>query len=333
MREHLLGYLLGALDETEQAQVEELLQRDPQLRNELKQLGASLEPMRAGADLYPEPEGLAERTCKFVAEHATVETSSLPSSSSQAAGRYWRNRRWTFADVFVAGGVVATASLLFFPAILNSRQQARVSNCGNNLRALHLALVNYSSANHHFLPTMPTEGNLAFAGVYAPLVYHGGYIDRPNAFLCPASPRLPFGRRFRIPTVGELNALRGLKLALLQSSVGGSYGYNLGYFVDNRHHGIRYRGRSNFAVMSDSPSLHFPRRQSDNHDGKGQNILFEDGHVRYTFTCRAGCDDVFLSDRRYVEAGRQIHDAVIARSTSPPLLPHWTDATIVPASN
>ena len=40
MREHLLGYLLGALDGAEHDEVKRELERNPQLRRELQQLEA-----------------------------------------------------------------------------------------------------------------------------------------------------------------------------------------------------------------------------------------------------------------------------------------------------
>ena len=67
-------------------------------------------------------------------------------------------------------------------------------------------------------------------------------------------------------------------------------------------------------------AFHRPGRQSDNHAGYGQNVLFEDGHVQFLVTCKTDCDNVFLSERNLVEAGRHPDDSVIGHSTAAPLL-------------
>ncbi|MCA9269238.1 MAG: hypothetical protein KDA41_12240, partial [Planctomycetales bacterium] len=74
--------------------------------------------------------------------------------------------------------------------------------------------------------------------------------------------------------------------------------------------------------LADSPSLHLPGRQSANHGGRGQNVLFEDQHVEYLTTVRPADvrDEVYLSDRGYVEAGRHYNDAVIGESAAQPML-------------
>ena len=51
MREDLLGYLLDALEPSEQEQVERELQRSPQLRDELQRLRAQLAPFIAWSAL------------------------------------------------------------------------------------------------------------------------------------------------------------------------------------------------------------------------------------------------------------------------------------------
>src|SRR5687767_6621687 len=71
-REHLLGYLLGALERTEHEQVEAELESNPALRDELRRLenrlghvGLADEPVS-----YDPPPGLAVRTCRLVAVKA-----------------------------------------------------------------------------------------------------------------------------------------------------------------------------------------------------------------------------------------------------------------------
>jgi hypothetical protein len=58
-----------------------------------------------------------------------------------------------------------------------------------------------------------------------------------------------------------------------------------------------------------------------NHGRKGQNVLFEDGHVEFLQGCNAeGCpDNIFLNDRGQPTAGVHANDAVIGPSHAHPL--------------
>lgn len=69
MHERLLGYLLGALESEEQAQVEELLQTVDQVQKQAEMLRRGLEPLEG--DDHEElhiPSQLAARTCRLVRE-------------------------------------------------------------------------------------------------------------------------------------------------------------------------------------------------------------------------------------------------------------------------
>ena len=55
VREQLLGYLLGALDETEQDSIQEQLERDAKLRHELAELRDKLRPLEATRSEFTPP--------------------------------------------------------------------------------------------------------------------------------------------------------------------------------------------------------------------------------------------------------------------------------------
>jgi len=209
---------------------------------------------------------------------------------------------------------------LFFPAIASSRFQSQVTGCRDNLRLLHVALMQYADANHGFFPAVPREGELSFAGIYGPLLHHGGYAVDLGLFFCPAAIDTDHAEYPAIPTLTELRARQGRRLVGLQRRSGGSYGYTLGIVINGTYYGVRDEGRVHFAVMADAPSAHLAGRQSDNHAGRGQNVLYGDGHVHFLPTCQSDCDNVYLSDRNLVEAGRHWDDAVLGHSTASPLL-------------
>jgi len=69
MRENLLGYVLGALDESEHENVRLHLDTDPRLQHDLRRLEARLTLLLDEADDFDPPDGLAGRACALVADH------------------------------------------------------------------------------------------------------------------------------------------------------------------------------------------------------------------------------------------------------------------------
>jgi anti-sigma-K factor RskA len=65
-REQLLGYLFGALEESERESVASQLAQDPNLRRELARLHQRLEPLGGTQPDFMPPAGLAKRTCRLV---------------------------------------------------------------------------------------------------------------------------------------------------------------------------------------------------------------------------------------------------------------------------
>ncbi len=346
MRDALLGYLLDALEPDERAEVEQKLKHSQELQDELALLSQALEPLEPAVGHYPPPIGLAERACEFVARRTMVMTFAGAGGDTQAAETLPRSSRWslsdwTLADWAVAAGIFLAAAMIFFPAVSHSRYTARLAACQDNLRRIGVALAQYSGLHRGYFPEVPAEGNLSAAGIYAPTLVNDQLLADPHALICPGSDLASQVSTFKVPTLDELRRAQGKNLARLQQSMGGSYGYHLGYASDGHVQPMRNLQRPSFALMADAPRHQpaqggaVPLPQSLNHDGSGQNVLFEDGHVGYLTTSKAGgLDDIFLNDRGQVAAGLHRDDAVIANSGAPPIAVTTEkdpDATTAPA--
>ncbi len=355
MQENLLGYLMGALDEAQRAEVQAALEADPQLAAECARLEQTIAPLSEDEAWIDPPSRLAERTIALVEAQAVKQATATRSTKLEellasrtdcpsappienevtTAGRTDRrsvlpaneqalsSRRWTLADAIVTACILAAAAVLLFPAIASSRHQAALTQCQNNLRQVGQALVDYSYDHDGRFPLVPANGKLGVAGIYAPILKESGRLQRDSLVLCPSSELAEEANTFAIPTTEEVLRKNGKALTETQKKMGGSFGYAFGYEDDNNSYLANLnRGRPRFAILADSPSLHLKDRQSDNHGGYGQNVLFEDGHVEYLRRCctTETTDNVFLSDRGFVEAGRHWNDAVIGNSWARPVL-------------
>lgn len=329
--QRLLGYLLAATDEAEREAIEADLQRDPLLRERLARLRARLGPLRDAWTEYDPPDGLARRTCAYVAACAAhSETDVQPAAAPVVYGEPFRAAlpagdsaaaTWGWPDFSVAAGVLVAALVLIFPAIESSRFTAQVVTCQDHLRQLGQALIGYSRHHQGYFPQLPERGRLAAAGLYAPILLRDGYLDDKRWILCPGS-SLAGDPQFRIPSLEELQSAAGSELARLRAMMGGSFGYSLGYTDRGAYRNTRNLGRAMFALMADAPSQALPGYQSLNHGGRGQNVLFEDGHVRFLVTPRPSLpgDDFFVNDLGLIAPGNHCNDAVIGASDAAPVV-------------
>jgi hypothetical protein len=320
IREQLIGYVLGSLEDSELRLVEHQLEHDPNWRAELAEVQKALEPLVDAYQEYDPPPGLAQQTCQFVqqeSERLQVVRPCRPEVILE--GGFDTRSRWRLADWVVVGGVCLAAAALFFPAILNSRLSSRIAFCQNNLRELGIALSQFSEATHErFFPKVDTNGNRAFAGIYAPILCDGGFMNDDGLVVCPESSLVQEPTSHHIPSLEEIDAARDDRILILQRQAGGSYAFNVGYLVNGEHCTARNQGRSHYAIMADSPSLDWV---GPSH-GHGVNILYEDMHVRFIASANNTIpgDDPFRNLLGRPEAGIHCDDAVVAPSYAPPLL-------------
>lgn len=345
IREQLVGYLLGALEPDETRQVEEELDRSPQLRGELHSVANKLQvlgfPEREDEiEFEGPPRGLALRTCDMIdwqiaaisdgvstslavgPKEAPVESKVTPASCDRLATHDLVSRKRTRGiDYLVAGSVLVAAFVLAAPAIWKSREDARNLQCQNNLREIGIGLTSWAQlAPDGRVPRIESEGPRAAAGMYAPLLVDRKLVTNPATFVCASVPRPSDHAEFRVPPLEEIDSAPQDLLAQLHRMMGGNYGYNLGFVSNGQHVAPKFEGRSDYVLMSDSPSNNYPGRRSANHGGKGQNILYEDNSVRFVVDPPVLDieDDLYLNRSGIVAAGEDSRDIVIGESWAKP---------------
>jgi hypothetical protein len=342
MADDLLGYLLGASDGAEREIIRNKLEHDEELQSQLLALERQLAPLEAERWNIEPPKGLADRTCALifnapVAEAAisspgsTATENGVPLSSAIAAERAetptgWI--RWSFADVCLAAGMSIAALFLLAPGILKSRELARLNLCQENLRSLGVAMPVWAGLAQGYLPPIPASGNAAAAGFYAPQLMRAGIVNADKTFVCPNSylAKIPF----HVPAITTVYAAKGAELIQLQRQMGGSYYAGLGYVQGGELRGRRLSGSRTVPLLAESLRSHTSHQTWK--AGNVMNVLFEDGHVARVFVPRSNASssfpmfgrsssrwqDMLVSDRGMVEAGRSKDDVVLAPSWAKP---------------
>lgn len=280
-REQLLGYLLGALEPEERAEVERELAANPRLGQELAEIRDVLE--QVGMTERPEPieppAGLVDRTCDLVAAQSAdpVPVGLPPDRSAGGSVRYY-----TLTDVLVAASVLLALTALLFPSLSHSRFMARLVTCQNNLRQVGLALWQDSELRpDHSYPRLPWRNQRTVAGLMAPILMERQALTDREAILCPASLTPPLSPERRFPTTQQILSASGQELHELQRLAGGNLAWPIGFVQDGQFVPAQNEYRENFCLVAEAPIITVSRGVQPGHEGIGANLFFEDGHIRF----------------------------------------------------
>ena len=331
-QEELLGYVLGALDATEQNQIQQLIDSDPALEESLIEIKNSLLPLEAIDTHIGPPVGLARRTCEMVSvssktsnpnmmtANADIGMSNNPPVQLTSSGLFAGTGSWSLMDFAVTCGVILVFAAILFPALAVSRYNSRIAACQSNLNSLGAAFLSFSEMNEGYFPAIPSDGNLGVAGSYAPQLKQVGLITDDSMFTC-AGRGSNRETPVNIPTVDMVKSSKcQIQLRHYQKTMGGDFGSSLGHNENGTYRAACRMGRSNFVILADMPSCKNPQRVSENHDGRGQNVLFEDGHSDFVFGGAIGEDALFENNMGLVAPGADQFDSVIASSYIRPLV-------------
>jgi hypothetical protein len=230
--------------------------------------------------------------------------------------RDWFGGRFRLADLLVAASVLIGASFLFVPALSHCRFASQTQACQNNLKQVGVALMSYSDHHGGFFPPVPTQGNRAFAGVIGVMLRDSEFLASPAALFCAAANRRRSVAVAQYPTLTEIDRASTKLLPAIRQAARGDYGFSVGYWDRGNLAFLRNQHRPWYALAADAPSDSLPSHATANHAGRGQSVLFEDGHYQFLRRCcpRMSRDELFLNHLGHVSPGVDANDSVILAS-------------------
>ncbi len=325
IREQLVGYLFGALDDAESLRIEMALADPaigPTLRQDLDALRRAVQPLERDRDACPPPPGLAGRTLRFIADQAPTRPAARARPVPRPAVQPERERSSVGPRAWLDRAIMAASALaaciLVAPLLLESIAAARARRAERNLQRVAGALQGFAES-HRMYPTPPESGPLSRAGLYAPtLVSEHRLVADDGTVLVPDTELARRGD-FRVPSLDELKAAVGTpRFEEMVRTMGGDYGYTLGHrdasgvLQPNRN-----QRRTHHPLMADAPD--HTAEKSDNHPEGMHFLLFEDGHVERMTTDGLHRDDhLYRNHEGQVAAGKDAEDAVIGDSHDQP---------------
>lgn len=310
MREYFVGYLLGSLDSVTHARVEAHLKSHPDDRDRLRLLEEALAPLAEDTEVDP-PPGLALAALARVAEHRCALPPAPKAGPIETAPRRASRRAdWVAAAavLVLAGGV----ALPFFARLLEKQQRVA---CANNLRRLGVALAAYADRGEGEFPRVERDGPRAVAGVFMPLLTDAG-LARDARLSCPGQPqREPW--RYGVAELERLYRDAPDDYRRAAGELSGHYAYSLGYQDGGRLSGLRRDSGDGLPILADRSE---GGENSVNHNGRGQNVLYVGGHVRWAVQPTVGeeCDHIFVNHHNRVHAGVCRVDSVLGASDARP---------------
>ncbi|MEW6360421.1 MAG: prepilin-type N-terminal cleavage/methylation domain-containing protein [Planctomycetota bacterium] len=216
-------------------------------------------------------------------------------STSNYYSRISSKRGFTLVELLVVMAIIAVLASMLVPVIRGVMDRARITHCLNNLRQIGTALLMYSSDYQDALPVARVEGGAEDEPVVDPMaslsLLYPNYVPDPRLFTCRgtddcADDLMPGDVLLPRPDVGE----RTLSKRIC------SFGYDCDQTLR------KGANPSVIAVAADAPATRdgvtVPTENCPAHNGKGQNVLYLDGHVEFRTTVQAGFrgDNIYSKD-------------------------------------
>lgn len=304
--DEMLDYALGQIEAGRLSDTERELADHPALSSRVASLREALQNRLAddGDDLQP-PAGLRSRTLALVAESKRPKRRTLHDLVPSRVP-------FRLADFGVAAGIFVASLLTLLPQVQRTRLTANTAACAANLQQLGMALTRYAMMYDSY-PYARSDCSAPYAGTYAlqlndaKLLPHSQVLDCP----CNGDNHIPD----TLPSHKQLCASKSPRSAPCLHSL--DYGYSLGVNHNGRIGPPPVHHDDLIPILGDRPpyqdSVQILSGNSPVHHGRGQNVLFTGGHVKWLHDRRSGPDrDIFLNANNQSAPGVSIQDCVIS---------------------
>lgn len=323
--DEILDFAFGQLDAEGCARMKQAIALDPSLDDRVCRLRARLAFL---CDDDPGPGRFPARVGLLGGDSpAPSGLEPPPGLAARAIERVDKRRKWQavldyaparsrfrVADIGVAAGIFIAGILTLIPAVRQSQISARTAHCASNLRQLGVALIRYATTNETFPFSAPSP-SAPYAGTFAAQLHEQGLLHDTGLLDCPCNGHSDLPKT--LPTFAEIESLEARSPRATPCLLRMDYAYNIGFYRDSELLPLPFGLSGHVPLLADRPVTntlgHAQIGNSANHGGRGQNVLFVDGRVRFLRSTRYGEDDDIYHNRQAATApGLDPMDHVLA---------------------
>jgi len=182
------------------------------------------------------------------------------------------NKGFTLIELLVVIAIIGILAGILLPVLSRARESARKTQCMSNIKQIGMGLIMYANENNEDFPsdTAYSAGSPAMRGLN---ILYDTYISDNKVFNCPSDATVTSATNagMSVSTIGGTEAFTSTQC---------SYGY------DRAH---RQADDADVALAADRPpATPSATANSANHNARGQNIVYVDGHVEFIISPLAG---------------------------------------------
>jgi prepilin-type N-terminal cleavage/methylation domain-containing protein/prepilin-type processing-associated H-X9-DG protein len=183
------------------------------------------------------------------------------------------NKGFTLIELLVVIAIIGILAGILLPVLSRARESARKTQCMSNVKQIGMGLIMYANENSETFPSDSAYSGSSPAMRGLNLLYDT-YISDNKVFNC----------------TSDTTVTAALNSGMSASTSGGSEAFTQtqsSYGYDRSH---TQADDADVALAADRPPAGTPdgTTSSANHNGRGQNVVYVDGHVEFVNSPLAG---------------------------------------------
>jgi hypothetical protein len=324
-RELVLEYFFACTDEERFREAEELVYNNHEAAELFSKLSGATKVLETLRDVPECPEALAEATLlrlKAAARSSQLRLTNLLDAEQKRSAYRGRGVLGKIAEVATVAAVVMLLGGAAFLSLRHARDMSWQTKCQAQLGSIAIGARQYEQSNNGQLPAVEMKQGSPWWKVgdqrqenesntrHLWLLVKGGYVD-PDAFVCPSS---PLGQKLAKGTdvlAGKDFPLRSnitysLRITCVPIPADAAGG---GYVLMADVNPIFEQLPSNYSEgFLRELNKRLMQANSTNHTGRGQNVMFNDGSVRFTISRILGPkqDDIYTIEGKNKYQGNEV---------------------------
>ncbi|MGR3303552.1 MAG: type II secretion system protein [Candidatus Scalindua sp.] len=194
------------------------------------------------------------------------------------------NKGFTLIELLVVIAIIGILAGILLPVLSRARESARKTQCMSNIKQIGMGLIMYANENNESFPSSTAGSNTAMASLN---LLYDTYISDNKVFNCPS----------------DTTVTAATNAGMSVSTSGGSESFGkdeCSYGYDWLH---TQADDADVAIAADRPPSD-TTKSSDNHNARGQNVVYVDGHVEFVTSPLAGWyasdgttrDNIYMDD-------------------------------------